>query len=166
MNFLGSWQVPAMDRNLYNTVQLAANPNEGVLHVNKLPIMVLLAVVSLIAFGVPCAEAKSFRPGNSGDDFDKRDQSPSFSTTLSSESLKDDDDDMFRSASSEFNGKQGISTSAIHRGPRSGVVSQGPSFAAVTPNPEPTTLLLLGTGLAAVGGVYRRKRAGQPKSNS
>lgn len=53
------------------------------------------------------------------------------------------------------NGKHlGFSMSAVTRGPRLGIVKpQGPS---VSENPEPTTMLLLGTGLAAAAGWKRR----------
>lgn len=55
------------------------------------------------------------------------------------------------------NGKHlGFSAAAIHRGPQLGIVRPiGPS---VTQNPEPATMVLLGTGLAAVGAAIRRRR--------
>jgi hypothetical protein len=50
----------------------------------------------------------------------------------------------------------GFSAAAIHRGPQLGIVRPvGPS---VTQNPEPATMVLLGTGLAAVGAAIRRRR--------
>jgi hypothetical protein len=49
----------------------------------------------------------------------------------------------------------GFSMSAVSRGPRLGIVrQQAPS---VSENPEPTTMLLLGTGLAAAAGLVRKK---------
>lgn len=56
------------------------------------------------------------------------------------------------------NGKHlGFSVSAVHRGPTLGIVRpQGP--ASVTQNPEPATMVLLGTGLAAVGAFARKRR--------
>ena len=56
------------------------------------------------------------------------------------------------------NGKHlGFSVAAIHRGPKLGIVRpQSPS--SVSQNPEPTTMVLLGTGLAAVAGFVRKKR--------
>lgn len=55
------------------------------------------------------------------------------------------------------NGKHlGFSMTAVNRGPRLGIVrSQTPS---VSQNPEPTAMVLLGTGLAAAAG-FARKRA-------
>jgi len=55
------------------------------------------------------------------------------------------------------NGKHlGFSTASIHRGPQLGIVR--PFSPSVTQNPEPATMVLLGTGLAAVGGAMRRRR--------
>jgi hypothetical protein len=56
------------------------------------------------------------------------------------------------------NGKHlGFSVAAIHRGPRLGIVRpQAPSV--VTQNPEPATMVLLGTGFAAVAAYARKKR--------
>ena len=61
------------------------------------------------------------------------------------------------------NGKHlGFSMTAINQWPRLGIV-RGPSPAAVTQNPEPTAMVLLGTGLAAVAAfarkVNRKRRA-------
>ena len=54
------------------------------------------------------------------------------------------------------NGKHlGFSVSAVFRGPRLGIVR--PVSPSVSQNPEPTAMVLLGTGLAAVAGLARRK---------
>ena len=54
------------------------------------------------------------------------------------------------------NGKQaGFSATAVHRGPQLGIVR--PIGPTVTQNPEPATMILLGTGLAAVGAIMRRR---------
>jgi hypothetical protein len=54
------------------------------------------------------------------------------------------------------NGKHlGFSMNAISHGPKLGIV-KGHSPASVSQNPEPTAMVLLGTGLAAVGAVARR----------
>jgi len=55
------------------------------------------------------------------------------------------------------NGKHlGFSVAAFRQGPKLGIVKpQAP--ASVSQNPEPTAMVLLGTGLAAVAGVARRK---------
>lgn len=55
------------------------------------------------------------------------------------------------------NGKHlGFSMTAFRQGPQLGIVRpQTP--AAATQNPEPTAMVLLGTGLAAVAAVARRK---------
>jgi hypothetical protein len=49
----------------------------------------------------------------------------------------------------------GFSMSAVARGPRLGIVR--PQAPSVSENPEPTTVLLLGTGLAAAAGWVRKK---------
>jgi len=55
------------------------------------------------------------------------------------------------------NGKHlGFSATSVHRGPQLGIVR--PSGLSVTQNPEPATMVLLGTGLAAVGAAIRRRR--------
>lgn len=54
------------------------------------------------------------------------------------------------------NGKHlGFSMSAVSRGPRLGIVR--PQSPSVSENPEPATMLLLGTGLAAAAGLVRKK---------
>lgn len=54
------------------------------------------------------------------------------------------------------NGKHlGFSMAAAHRGPRLGIVK--PQSPDVSENPEPTAMILLGTGLAAVAGLARKK---------
>ena len=52
------------------------------------------------------------------------------------------------------NGKHGGFSTAIHQGPRLGIVR--PSTPEVSQNPEPTAMVLLGTGLAAVGAFARK----------
>jgi hypothetical protein len=55
------------------------------------------------------------------------------------------------------NGKHlGFSAAAIHAGPRLGIVR--PTAPSVSQNPEPATMILFGTGLAAVGAAFRRRR--------
>ncbi len=49
----------------------------------------------------------------------------------------------------------GFSMSAVARGPRLGIVR--PQAPSVSENPEPATVLLLGTGLAAAAGWVRKK---------
>ena len=54
------------------------------------------------------------------------------------------------------NGKHlGFSMSAVNRGPRLGIVK--PVSPSVSQNPEPTAMVLLGTGLAAVAAFARKK---------
>ena len=55
------------------------------------------------------------------------------------------------------NGKHlGFSMAAFHRGPRLGIVKPlSPS--SVSQNPEPTAMVLLGTGLAAVAALARKR---------
>ena len=54
------------------------------------------------------------------------------------------------------NGKHlGFSMTAVNRGPRLGIVK--PVSPDVSQNPEPTAMVLLGTGLAAVASFARRK---------
>lgn len=54
------------------------------------------------------------------------------------------------------NGKHlGFSMTAVNRGPRLGIVK--PTSPSVSENPEPTAMVLLGTGLAAVASFARRK---------
>lgn len=54
------------------------------------------------------------------------------------------------------NGKHlGFSMTSVNRGPKLGIVKpQTPADAS--PNPEPTAMVLLGTGLAAIGAYARR----------
>ncbi|HZI49819.1 MAG TPA: PEP-CTERM sorting domain-containing protein [Pyrinomonadaceae bacterium] len=55
------------------------------------------------------------------------------------------------------NGKHlGFSMALAHNGPKPEIVRSIPEVSSVTPNPEPTAMVLLGTGLAAVGGFARR----------
>jgi hypothetical protein len=55
------------------------------------------------------------------------------------------------------NGKHlGFSIAAAHRGPRLGIVK--PQAPDVSQNPEPAAMVLLGTGLAAVAGIARKKK--------
>ncbi len=49
----------------------------------------------------------------------------------------------------------GFSMSAVARGPRLGIVR--PQAPSVSENPEPATMLLLSTGLAAAAGLVRKK---------
>ena len=61
------------------------------------------------------------------------------------------------------NGKHlGFSMTSVNRGPKLGIV-RPPATVEVSQNPEPTAMVLLGTGLAAVGAfarkVNRRRRA-------
>jgi hypothetical protein len=54
------------------------------------------------------------------------------------------------------NGKHlGFSMTAVNRGPRLGIVK--PVSPNVSQNPEPTAMVLLGTGLAAVAAFARKK---------
>jgi len=54
------------------------------------------------------------------------------------------------------NGKHlGFSLAAVNRGPRLGIVK--PVSPSVSQNPEPTAMVLLGTGLAAVAALARKR---------
>ena len=54
------------------------------------------------------------------------------------------------------NGKHlGFSMTSVNRGPRLGIVKP-PAAVEVSQNPEPTAMVLLGTGLAAVGAFARK----------
>jgi len=63
---------------------------------------------------------------------------------------------LFDAAPSNNGRHLGFSIAAFHSGPRLGIVR--PNVPEVTQNPEPATMILLGTGLAAVGAVIRRRR--------
>ena len=55
------------------------------------------------------------------------------------------------------NGKHlGFSMTSVNRGPKLGIV-RPPATVDVSQNPEPTAMVLLGTGLAAVGAFARKK---------
>ena len=57
------------------------------------------------------------------------------------------------------NGKHlGFSVAAISKGPKLGIVRPSAPTSSVSQNPEPTAMVLLGTGLAAVAAVARRKK--------
>ena len=54
------------------------------------------------------------------------------------------------------NGKHlGFSMTSVNRGPKLGIV-RPPAAVEVSQNPEPTAMVLLGTGLAAVGAFARK----------
>lgn len=56
------------------------------------------------------------------------------------------------------NGKHlGFSIAAVNRGPRLGIVKDVSPSVSVSQNPEPTAMVLLGTGLAAVAAFARKK---------
>ncbi len=56
------------------------------------------------------------------------------------------------------NGKHlGFGVASFRHSPRIGLVGHQPNLTAVTQNPEPATIMLLGTGLAALGALARRK---------
>jgi PEP-CTERM motif len=56
------------------------------------------------------------------------------------------------------NGKHlGFSIAAFNRSPKLGIV-RPPTPASVSQNPEPTAMVLLGTGLAAVAALARRQK--------
>ena len=50
----------------------------------------------------------------------------------------------------------GFSMTSVNRGPKLGIV-RPPAAVEVSQNPEPTAMVLLGTGLAAVGAFARKK---------
>lgn len=56
------------------------------------------------------------------------------------------------------NGKHlGFSMTSVNRGPRLGIVRPPAPNVSVSQNPEPATMVLLGTGLAAAGAFARKK---------
>ena len=56
------------------------------------------------------------------------------------------------------NGKHlGFTMAAVNRGPRLGVVTPHSPSPSVSQNPEPTTMILFGTGLLAAAGFARKK---------
>lgn len=55
------------------------------------------------------------------------------------------------------NGKHlGFSMAAAHQGPKTEIVKSLPAASSVTQNPEPTAMVLLGTGLAAAAAFARK----------
>jgi len=72
----------------------------------------------------------------------------------------DNDTDYLYTAHFEHNnGKHlgfSMATTSVHNGPKPEIVRAPLSAASVTQNPEPTAMVLLGTGLAAAAGFGRK----------
>src|SRR5215470_400194 len=69
----------------------------------------------------------------------------------------DDINDLFTGHFENNNGKHlGFSMALVHNGPRPEIVRPFPNTSSTTQNPEPTAMVLLGTGLAAAAGLARR----------
>lgn len=63
---------------------------------------------------------------------------------------------LYAGNSENNNGKHlGFTVTAVHRGPSLGIVR--PQTPSVSQNPEPATMLLLGTSLLAIAPLVRRK---------
>ena len=63
---------------------------------------------------------------------------------------------LYAGNSENNNGKHlGFTVTAVHRGPSLGIVR--PLAPSVSQNPEPATMLLLGTSLLAIAPIVRRK---------
>jgi hypothetical protein len=116
----------------------------------KQAVPVALGVVFLLALGASTAFADAVHSDKLAN-LNAYEQQPLFLPEIA----RAEESYLFASIQAN-NGKQlGFSATAVHRGPQLGIVR--PNGPTVTQNPEPATMILLGTGLAAVGAIIRRR---------
>ena len=76
---------------------------------------------------------------------------------LSDQNIDIDTDYLYTAHFEHNNGKHlGFSLASVHNGSKPDIVRTPISAATVTQNPEPTAMVLLGTGLAAAAGFGRK----------
>ena len=114
---------------------------------------VILGVVFLIAMGVTSVQADSVSAHRWLDDLNHGEQVRMVLFEVAQEEAV-----AYLQNQHTNQGKHlGFNVASMHQGPTLAVVGYYGGHTAATPNPEPTTIMLLGTGILAVGALARRR---------